>query len=437
MRRCVFSPAGKHLSQSFGWVAAMKMPPRMSLHVSGRMLRDGTASVMDFNKEGRDGFPFKVRAAAESTKGSWRQTGMYIQFVPLSFCLRAVAPASRPCQQARWLGMLLDALGAQLDDNLVLQHRFTTAAGVMHVAASLERAQPGSAPGNAANVPPHLAEQQAAQPAQAAPAPQQTAQAEPAARQRASNRAAQAGQAAQQAAKNEATPQPSWTPSDIANYTAGCRSDFVSMSSDARHRGAAERQEAGEEVEQPGRQKRRRIESAAKPREAAAAVVEAQPSPLAAPLQPAAAPAEQGQQAMAWPVDPGAAAAMQPPVTVAVEDGTVASMAPHPPAAFASALPGRATAAPQPAAPMVLPVSGNFAAQAPALLSQATLSAATSTDPGSVLTAVLPTRNAGLPQGEETAAAAVAATAAKVEDRAKFTSPCGKRRYVYERAMRT
>ncbi len=65
------SPAGTHLPQNFGWDDATQMPPRMSLYVSGRMLRNGTASVMGFNIEGRDGFPFKVRAAAESTKGLW------------------------------------------------------------------------------------------------------------------------------------------------------------------------------------------------------------------------------------------------------------------------------------------------------------------------------------------------------------------------------
>ncbi|KAL4430136.1 hypothetical protein ABPG77_004918 [Micractinium sp. CCAP 211/92] len=340
----------KHLAQCFGWDAATQMPPRMSLHISGRMLRDGTASVMGFNKEGRDGFPFK----------------------------------------ARWLGMLLDALGAQLDDVLVLQHRFTTAAGVMHVAASLGGVQ--------------------------------------------------AGQAAQQAANREAAPQPSWTPSDIANYTAGCRSDFLSTSSDARYGDAAKQQEAGEEVEQPGRhrqQKRRRLESAARPREAAAAVVEAQPPPLAAPPAPAALPAEQGQQASARPADPGAAAAMQPPAdAAAAEDGAVASAALHPPATAAAVPPGRFDLIPQADQLRVLPAFGGGTAWAPTLYSQASFSPPASVDPGSGLTAAFQTGSVGLRKRAEAAAATASATAAMGEDKYKFVSPCGKR-YVYEGAMRT
>lgn len=293
----------KHLAQCFGWDAATQAAPRMSIHLGDRMLREGTAGVMGFNKEGRDGFPFKTR----------------------------------------WLGMLLDALGAQLGDSLVLQHRFTTAAGVMHVAASLARAQPGSTTANAAAFTPPKAGQQAAQPA---PAPQQAVQPTahvPLEARQAAQQAAQAPPAVQQAA--QPVVQPSWTPSDLANYTAGCNSDFLSTSSDARHNSAAEEQQAGEEMEQQGRQKRRRVEPAG-PWEAAAAATDAVlPGAFQAPAAALAEPSQLGPAPRAQQSDAAATAIGGDGLPVAPGAQAVAAAVPAVPAAPPEAASGAAQAA--------------------------------------------------------------------------------------------
>lgn len=122
----------------------------MCISVNGEPLAVAEMGVMDFNKQGRDGFPFK----------------------------------------AAWLEAMLKALGAKVDDFIVLRHMLTVD-GVIHVSASL--------------MPPP--EKQTEQ--------QQT---EPGRKRLA------------------AAPAPSWTASATCNYTAGCNADFPSTSciSDAR-----------------------------------------------------------------------------------------------------------------------------------------------------------------------------------------------------------
>ena len=108
------------------------------------------------------------------------------------------APLAPP-PQPRWVGLIRDALGAQPDDALLLQHRHTDSQGVMHVAASLERAS------------------------------------------------GDGGGAAQ--------PQASWSPSAVANHSVGSRSDFGSQASEAAGAGS------GEEVRQAKRSRRSRASS--------------------------------------------------------------------------------------------------------------------------------------------------------------------------------
>ncbi|KAL4860093.1 hypothetical protein ACK3TF_000305 [Chlorella vulgaris] len=93
----------KILQVWFGWRTSQGQP-RMCITVGGKTLRlaGKDATVMEFNREGRDGFPVK----------------------------------------ARWVGLILESLGAALGDTLVLQHTRTDSSGVMHVTASLERAAP-------------------------------------------------------------------------------------------------------------------------------------------------------------------------------------------------------------------------------------------------------------------------------------------------------
>lgn len=55
-----------------------------------------------------------------------------------------VASAALLPLQAKWLGLLLDELGAELGDALVLQHTHTDGAGVAHATASVDRG--GAAP---------------------------------------------------------------------------------------------------------------------------------------------------------------------------------------------------------------------------------------------------------------------------------------------------
>lgn len=314
----------------------------MSIHLGDRMLREGTAGVMGFNKEGRDGFPFKVGGQA---RRGLLLAGGRPQFLPICLLLpfKPWGQLSLPCLQTRWLGMLLDALGAQLGDSLVLQHRFTTAAGVMHVAASLARAQPGSTTANAAAFTPPKAGQQAAQPA---PAPQQAVQPTahvPLEARQAAQQAAQAPPAVQQAA--QPVVQPSWTPSDLANYTAGCNSDFLSTSSDARHNSAAEEQQAGEEMEQQGRQKRRRVEPAG-PWEAAAAATDAVlPGAFQAPAAALAEPSQLGPAPRAQQSDAAATAIGGDGLPVAPGAQAVAAAVPAVPAAPPEAASGAAQAA--------------------------------------------------------------------------------------------
>jgi hypothetical protein len=114
---------------------------------------------------------------------------------------------------------MVEALGARLEDTLLLQHTHTAADGVIHAKASLER-PPGSARGG--------------------------------------------GAGASSAGAGEDSPQPSWSASATANYTAGCNSAFPrqpSVCSDARQTqqgGLDEVQQQGQWQEQAAPKRRRR-----------------------------------------------------------------------------------------------------------------------------------------------------------------------------------
>lgn len=350
---------------------------------------------------------------------------LHLQTTTAANCSLAVAacpPRRRlrrcPCLQARWLALLLHVLDARLDDVLVLRHRFTSSTGVVHVDASLARTQPGAAQAHAAEPQPQRGVQHLAQPAQTA---QQTAQ------QQATQQAAQPSQqhAAQQQTVQQGAVQ---QPSDVANYTAGCRSDCLSLSSsDARHGGLAEHQLAGEEVEQPGWHKRRRLELALDRLDAAAVVAGAAPQPPDASLASATALAEQKQLAVARPASQGLSGAVQPAAVAAEEDKDVAPSAPHPPTIAAAAPQGATVAALQSAMPAALPAFAGAALPAPA----ASLPALAA-DLQLALTAAFGAGPAASAGGKELAAAA----AAPPEGGARFFSPCG-RPYKYEKAMHT
>jgi hypothetical protein len=113
------------------------------------------------------------------------------------------------------VALMVEALGARLDDTLLLQHTHTGADGVIHATASLER-PPGSTRGGAG--------------------------------------ASSAGAGAD-------SPRPSWSASATANHTAGCNSAFPrqpSECSDARQPqpGGLDEVQQGQEQAAP---KRRRL----------------------------------------------------------------------------------------------------------------------------------------------------------------------------------
>lgn len=214
------APAAKVLRQRFGWHDSHG-PPRMRISVGGQALEaEPGVFVMELNKEGRDGFPFKVSPAGISRPSLARCAPLCSE--PACAACRWSRSASAdgtadgtvlalpggthrvhrlpcPCLQSRWVGMLLEALGAAAGDTLVLQHTRSDGDGVIHAAASLERL---AGQGGVAGAP-------------------------------------------------SASPDSPWTPSATLNDTAGCNSDFptCSVASDARQQGGEG--EAGE-VQQPG-----------------------------------------------------------------------------------------------------------------------------------------------------------------------------------------
>ncbi|PRW59043.1 hypothetical protein C2E21_2483 [Chlorella sorokiniana] len=86
------------LRRQFGW-RPQTGAPRMALSIAGQRLEAGVQTVMQFNKEGRDGFPWK----------------------------------------SHWVGRLLDKLGPRLGDTLLLQKQRVDADGLIHVEGLLER----------------------------------------------------------------------------------------------------------------------------------------------------------------------------------------------------------------------------------------------------------------------------------------------------------
>ncbi|KAI7842182.1 hypothetical protein COHA_004203 [Chlorella ohadii] len=96
------------LRRQFGW-RPHTGPPRIALSSGGQRLALGEQEVMLLNKEGRDGFPWKTH----------------------------------------WVSLLVDSLGAELDDTLLLQKQHIDSQGVIHVDVSLERAESSGSGGGA------------------------------------------------------------------------------------------------------------------------------------------------------------------------------------------------------------------------------------------------------------------------------------------------
>ena len=137
----------------------------MALSVAGERLALGEERVMPLNKEGRDGFPWKVGAGHAGCgclcRGGRRRVLGMQDVLPRAVCFAGrnscrCAPSlrcrlisgrgqrQRHCprplpMQTHWAGLLLSTLGAQLGDTLLLQKRSVDGDGVIHVEASLER----------------------------------------------------------------------------------------------------------------------------------------------------------------------------------------------------------------------------------------------------------------------------------------------------------